>query len=406
MKQHALTLISPVEDQYEDRLRLLLMNRKKEFADALGSIGTIHYARWVIIDSVTIDNELLPAQLAFSSNFDGDPDTHLRDLVDKIGGVLDVIYENVEGYDPQNKLEFLIKSRIKEAAFYQGSPGRSLKVIADEKALHQEIFLQIQKGDWKGMHAQQIHQALQKIILSNPQFAWAKEKIKVPDINIFGLVLTGIVLLALLPVIILWAIYMQVFHENSDKPLGLTPNQLSDAHLQEMEKDEDFFYQNQFSQVINMKPGSARLMTVNSFYLLTRVLVGTLFVKGKLMGIPTIHFARWVQINNKKRMLFFSNFDGSWTQYLGDFIDKSGWGLTGIFGNTSGFPKALFLVFKGAYNERQFLAWARYTQIQTQVWYAADTSQSIKNINNNTFVRNEFSKRLSERQAKSFLARI
>ena len=102
-------------------------------------------ARWVIIDSVTIDNELLPAQLAFSSNFDGDPDTHLRDLVDKIGGVLDVIYENVEGYDPQNKLEFLIKSRIKEAAFYQGSPGRSLKVIADEKALHQEIFLQIQK---------------------------------------------------------------------------------------------------------------------------------------------------------------------------------------------------------------------------------------------------------------------
>jgi hypothetical protein len=131
-----------------------------------------------------------------------------------------------------------------------------------------------------------------------------------------------------------------------------------------------------------------------------------LFVKGKLMGIPTIHFARWVQINDKKRMLFLSNFDGSWTQYLGDFIDKSGWGLTGIFGNTSGFPKALFLIMKGAYNERQFLAWARYTQIQTQVWYAADTSQSIKNINNNTIVRNEFSKSLSERQAKLFLARI
>ena len=64
------------------------------------------------------------------------------------------------------------------------------------------------------------------------------------------------------------------------------------------------------------------------------------------------------------------------------------------------------LVFKGAYDEQKFLAWARYTQIQTQIWYADDTSQSIKNVNNNTHIRNELSQTLSEKKAKIFLARI
>jgi hypothetical protein len=406
MKQNALTLISPVEEQNVEKLREVLKTRQQDFKDALGKLGTIHYARWVIIDSETIKNEVLPTQLVFSSNFDGDVDTHIRDIVNKVGDLLDVIYENTVGYTPQAKLEFLTLSRIKEASFYQGSPGRTLKVIADEKALHQEIFNHIQAGNWDGMSAKQVHEVLKKNILANPAFAWAKQNIETPGINIPGLILSGIVLIALLPVIIIWAIIIQVFFENFDKPLGLTPNELNPAHLQEMEKDEDFFYQNQFSQVINMKPGRMRLITVNGFYLFSRVLIGQLFVKGKLMGIPTIHFARWVQINDKKRMLFFSNFDGSWTQYLGDFIDKSGWGLTGIFSNTQGFPKALLLIMKGAYNERQFLAWARYTQIKTQLWYAADVSQSIKNINNNTIVRNAFPKNLSEKEAKLFLAKI
>lgn len=406
MNQNALTLIVPVRDDHGDRLRLLLKTRKKEFADALGTLGTIHYARWVIIDGTTLNNEVLPMQLAFSSNFDGDPDSHIRDLATRIPDVLDAIYENAQGYRPANRLEFLFKSRVKEAAFYQGAPWRTLETIAREKSLHQAIFDEIKAGNWSGMTARQIHRSLQKTILSKPEFAWAKTRIETPRINIPGLVLLGIALLLLLPFLLLWAIYIQIFHENFDKPIGLTPNQLPDAQLEKMEEDEDFFYQNQFSQVIDMKPGKARLLTVNFFYLLTRLLVGLVFVKGKLMGIPTIHFARWVQINDKRRMLFFSNFDGSWTQYLGDFIDKSGWGLTGIFGNTAGFPRAFMLITKGAYNQRQFLAWARYTQIQTQVWYAADTSQSIKNINNNTIVRNELSKNLSERRAQQFLARI
>jgi hypothetical protein len=149
-----------------------------------------------------------------------------------------------------------------------------------------------------------------------------------------------------------------------------------------------------------------RLVTLHAFMIFTRVLVANLFVKGKLMGIPTIHFARWVLIDNNKHMMFFSNYDGSWQQYLGDFIDKSGWGLTAIFSNTKVFPKTNYLLTGGAYDEEHFLAWSRGTQVLTQVWYSAYHHLSIKNVINNTTIRNELRKNLSEKQAQVFLKRF
>ena len=56
------------------------------------------------------------------------------------------------------------------------------------------------------------------------------------------------------------------------------------------------------------------------------------------MGIPTIHFARWVLIDNNKHMMFFSNFDLSWESYLDDFIEKAHGGLTLAWGSGVGFP--------------------------------------------------------------------
>ena len=408
MNQSALTLVAPVSNGKLERLKEVLLRSSDAVKTALKSLGNVHYARFVIIDEATVNGKDFPAQLAFSSNFDGDVENHLVDLSVKlsVNNLLDDIYNNCEGYTAQDRVGYFKKFRHKEAAFYVGAPGRSLQTIKQEKKLRNYILTELEKGDWKGKSAQAIHQHLQKTVLSNAEFEWAKEEIKTPSIRWVGLILFGLVLLVLLPVIILWAVYIQVIYERKDKPLGYSPNQVSDEQLNKMQLDEDFFFQNQFSQIIDMKPGKARLITVNGLYLFARLLIKLAFIKGKLMGIPTIHFARWVMVNDNKRMLFFSNFDGSWTQYLGDFIDKSGWGLTGIFSNTVNFPRAFMLVFKGAYDEQKFLAWARYTQIQTQIWYADDTSQSIKNVNNNTKIRNELSQSLSEKKAKIFLARI
>ncbi len=408
MKQYALTLNAQIIDQNIDQLKRILKEQNQVLKTALESLGTIHYARWVIIDKYTLDGEDLPAQLVFSSNFDGSVDQHFQDLDSHLGDLLNTIYENCEGYTPNDRVAFLKKTRIKEAAFYQGSPGRTVGQVKQERALRDKVLAEINGNNWSGKSAKEIHRSLQDKVLNDPQFEWAKTPAKVPGVNYLGLLLIGILLLILAPFLILWAVFIHFFYERRAETMTDSPNQLNDAHMAKMVKDEDFFDQNQFSQIMDMQKGLPRLITVNFFYLQTRLLVKVLFVKGKLMGIPTIHFARWIQVNDKRRMLFFSNFDGSWTQYLGDFIDKSGWGLNAIFGNTIMFPKTYFLFFGGAYDERHFLAWSRKFQISTQLWYTVhqDLSQSIKNINNNTIIRNELSKNLSEKQAEAFLARI
>jgi hypothetical protein len=407
MRQFALTLIAQVKDNGLEPLRQVLKNRETALMQALGGIGTIHYARWVIIEP----SDGYKAVLAFASNYDGHLDTHIKDLVGALGPLLDDIYTHCEDYTPADKTSYLLNIRHEEAAFYQGSPGRTVATIAQEKALRDRLVRAVEAGNWTGKTAKQIHAAVKQEVLAEPAFAWAKDRLKTPGVNYLVLSLLVILLLLVLPLTILllavfalWAVYMQFFHEIFDEPGTTTPNQVSDHLIAENVRAEDYSYQNQFSQIMLMKPGPARLFTLNLFFFLTRILIRLYFVKGKLLGIPTIHFARWVLLDDNKRLLFFSNFDGSWTQYLGDFIDKAGWGLNAIFGNTQVFPRIWFFFWRGAYNEMDFLGWSRSTQIPTQIWYAASVDQSIKNINDNTITRNALSRDLSERQAQKFLA--
>ena len=211
------------------------------------------------------------------------------------------------------------------------------------------------------MTAVQIKNSIKEEVFKKPEFAFAKKPERTLDTNWPGLFLMGLIMLILLPVIILWILMLHLFYERKDKNCYDKRSVLNDDLVRRLEEDEDLFNQNQFTQVLVMKPGKVRLITVHALMLFARTLIKNLFVKGKLMGIPTIHFARWVLIDKNKHMMFFSNFDGSWNQYLCDFIDKSGWGLTGIFSNTVNFPKTKYLFTGGAYDEEHFLAWSRGT---------------------------------------------
>ncbi|MGB6268972.1 MAG: hypothetical protein WBF67_08185, partial [Olleya sp.] len=231
-----------------------------------------------------------------------------------------------------------------------------------------------------------------------------------------------LVLLILLPIIIIWVLIVEFGYERKDEYFTKTRSELDPRKIKILEEYEDLTsgedltqqnlpanhalherkeinYQNQFSQLVEMKPGKVRLITFKAMMLFAKTLIPIKFVDGELMGIPTIHFARWVLFDDNKRVLFFSNFDGSWQQYLGDFIDQSGWGLTGIFSNTKVFPKTRFLLTGGAYDEEHFLAWSRASELVTQIWYSAYPTLSIKNVNNNTQIRVLFSKNLNNKKA-------
>ena len=418
-KQHPLTLLTPVRkeriadlnNRLESIRKDLHAGTEKEFKKAT----TIHYARWFILSRESFrDEPAIPVQdrLVFSSNYDGDMDAHLTELSTVLAGYIDQLYDCCEGYPepgnrtPENRKKYLEQWHINTAAFFVGAPGRTLLQIQQEKKLRDKICGFILKNNWKDKPAVEIHHAIRNEVDADPDLAWSKQKAVLPGIKWFVLFAYGLLILVVSPFMILWILYLFFFHELRDKFNPTTLSQLDDSKVRRLEEDEDLFPQNQFTQVAVMKPGIVRQLNFRIWMLRTKVLASKMFVTGKLLNIPTIHFARWVLFDDKKHVLFFSNFDGSWQQYLGDFIDQSGWGLSGIFSNTANFPSTRFMITGGAYDAEHFLAWSRSTQIPTQVWYCPYPDLSIKNINNNTQIRNELREDLNEKQAQLFLKRF
>jgi hypothetical protein len=88
--------------------------------------------------------------------------------------------------------------------------------------------------------------------------------------------------------------------------------------------------------------------------------------------ISTIHYARWVLFDNDTRLLFCSNFDGSFEAYLQDFAEKLPQGLDGIWGNCEGYP--------GCNPFGPFMEWVRSCQIEVICFYAAYPKSTVKDV--------------------------
>jgi hypothetical protein len=91
-----------------------------------------------------------------------------------------------------------------------------------------------------------------------------------------------------------------------------------------------------------------------------------------LEGIGTIHYARWVIIDEGKRLLFTSNFDGTWDQYIDDFSEYLAEGLDHIFGHCEGYP--------GARPVEGLKAYIREHEIEADVYYAAYPDATVKQV--------------------------
>jgi hypothetical protein len=440
MGQNSVTIIVPIirskVKDLLDYLNVIKSDLDKGIPPEFTKLNIIHYARWAVIDhGKSWINDPTPRvpKLVFVVDFDGQLDSLLHGLCSDSSDMLDKVYgfceefSEVDKQTPMGRVSYLKKFIVKDAAVYIGAPGRTVQQISEERNLRNFIRQHLDSRSWEGETPDIIHQNIKKAVFENKEFStFIHKRVYMPGIKGIVLVLISLILLALLLLIFkkvaliylclillalfllitIWLLILHFFFEKKDINFTKKRSELDNDFLTELEKYEDWKNQNQFTQLVEMKEGNVRLITIKAMFTLARFLIRFFFVKGKLMGIPTIHFAKWVMFENNSRVLFFSNFDGSWQQYLGDFIDNSGWGLTGIFSNTKVFPKTNFLITGGAYEEEHFLAWSRNSELVTNVWYSAYPDLSIKNVNNNTKIRVQVVKSLSKRQAAKFLKLI
>ena len=193
-------------------------------------------------------------------------------------------------------------------------------------------------------------------------------------------------------------------YEKSERQVIPPPNCKHDETLADL---EDHDVSNQFTVIGSVKPSAFRRVLLVAVLWLTDYGARHIYNRGFLARIQTIHFARWVFVDNKQRVLFASNYDGSHQAYMDDFINKVGWGLNIVFSNGFGYPRTNWLIFDGAKNELRFKDTNRRHQIPTQVWYKAYPGLTAFDLARNTRIREGLERRwMSDAQIRAWLREL
>lgn len=162
--------------------------------------------------------------------------------------------------------------------------------------------------------------------------------------------------------------------------------------------------QNHLGGVSILKRGLIRQVSLRfALWLIAELRAGS-SRPGFLDRIGTIHFARWILLPNSDRLVFLSNYDGSWQSYLEDFIARLREGLTSVWSNTRDFPKTTSLFLGGAEDGARFKRWARRQQVPTRFWYSAYPQLTTGRIRANAAIRHGFASASTEIEAAKWLA--
>ncbi len=402
MRQQIATYILPVESDQEATLERLLSRVAADSGpNALlpfSKLPQLHFASMTLFPR---DAEGFGPVLVFENNIDGPLRTYLNDLLAIGQPALHQILAHTTGYPaseaPQTATILAhLKAHLRPpSAYHIGNPGRTAVRIRDEARLRETLEATLDDltaqpggaGDTTAIRAQLRGVADGDLATwgwvkaLGARLTWADEA--VPPIRLYASgLLTVALAIALLPVTIAAVLLLRVL-ELRDVPWQGQP---SHEHLGNLGAAEDrAAIQNHMASIAIVKDGPFRRFILRVALWLINLVART-STTGSLGGIRSIHYAHWSQIDGGRRLLFLSNFDGSWENYLDDFIDRASGGLSMIWSNTKEFPRTRFLVLDGARDGHPFKAVARAYQTRTNVWYSAYPDLTVEQIDRNSTI--------------------
>jgi len=419
-----LTFVAKVDPARLEDLNRILAEVAEDVAGnshvPFGELTRVHFASLVVFP----DDRYGP-YLVFENNFDGPLDPYLDELIERAGAGLDRIYRCCLGYQPSvppsaskdraSLRAYLRDHVVRPGAYHVGNVGRSAHQIRRERRLRDTIELHLDGlvRDGRATSREEVRREIQELVRADPSLGWA------PDVRprltwlqkygqyavaagaLVALAATWRVVVPLaIPALGLWAAVLRWKEARDAVWSGLADH----AHVQRLRDEEDRprVVQNHMANLSHVKPGLFRRYTLRAV-LFAANLLARRSTSGTLSGIPSIHFAHWSQIDGGKRLLFLSNYDGSWENYLDDFIDKASAGLTAIWGHTVEFPRVRWLIDGGSRDGPAFKEIARARQVPTGVWYSAYPDLTVQQIDLDSTIREQLFARLDDDGLRAWL---
>lgn len=386
--QQALTVITRIKPDEADALEALLDTIGQDINGRGGNtyidfsrFTRIHFMRWVMIPNVETGKK---DYLLFCTNYDGPLSDHLDELIEVGGEALDLIWGRCERY-PGGRTEnperfkrafkrYINRHSYDYSAFYIGYRGETVGDVRRYAELRDSIQRVLNQPAMRQFANHTLKDMVDRMPVRVPG-RWAQARGSVwqslKRMATFAVFLLELVF-SLLNVFIFRPLKNLILRR--EPALGL---KLSDQRIEPgITEIEDVVTQNQLTVISPIKRGlwvGIRLRVV----LVLINLVGKHYQnQGSLGGIITIHFARWVIIDRGRYLLFNSNYDGSWANYIGEFVDKAAAGMDAIWTSAPGYPE------QGSIDIEAFKSIIRRNQVRTQIFYSAYPQRTVMNILN------------------------
>lgn len=419
---------APIASGREAALRALLatMNLGPGVVDSNNPLlpfvrfDRLHVARFVILHDETLDDlrqygvtfDNPPVWLVFLGDCDGPAETMLAEFAAIAGGGLTQIFSHCADFDARDGLLAWMQAHsATPAAQYINWVGRTVRQIREEAALHEVLRERLRHDAVKlqALPALEIQRHLVASVRQGGPSLTPPAPTPLPWLvnRIGNLIIVPVVLIVLLPFLILYAPFFFWELRRREKVDPVIAPRPTREHVQALSVLEDHDVTNQFSAFGTVKPGWFRLSTLVFIFWVLNFSTRQIYTRGRLARVGTIHFARWVFMDNRRRLLFASNYDGSLDSYMDDFINKVAYGLNLVFSNGIGYPHTDFLLSGGAKYEMEFKHYLRRHQVPTQVWYKAYPGLTAADLARNTRIREGLEDQtMTESEARRWLAMI
>lgn len=409
--QSSFMILATVTPSRETELRQLLasMNHAPGLLNPtntlipFGQFERLHFARILILDDQTLDDITAyglpkvsyPTYLAILGDTDGGSDEFIAEMVERAGEGLTRLLAHCEGYAPGVDLLVWIKSHnLTPTANYVNWIGRTVQQVKEEDALREslEIFLQ-EHAEFRKTEPRQLWETLKQFVAFQSQsgrISLTPAKPTPLGWRIRNLLhLLGIPTLFLIgsPLILLALPFFLIQLRRCELADPEIAPRVDADHANLLSSLEDREVTNQFSAMGSLKPGWFRRLTMILVLCAIDYTARHIFNRGRLARVTSIQFARWVFLDDKRRVIFASNYDGSLESYMDDFINKVGFGLNVVFSNGIGYPTTNWLVLDGAKDEQRFKDYLRRHQMPTQAWYNAHPGLTALDKWRNSLIR-------------------